>query len=55
MVEVYGNKCAIIHGNVHVTYDALQASSNQLARLLIKQGVEPDTLVALMLPHSKKL
>ena len=38
-----------------LTYDELDTRSNQLARLLIAQGIGPEKLVALALPRSTQL
>lgn len=39
-------------GDAMLTYAALDASANQLARLLQRRGVGPDTLVGLCIPRS---
>ncbi|MFD3508855.1 amino acid adenylation domain-containing protein [Nocardia sp. NPDC058666] len=43
---------ALCAGDTVVTYDALDRWTNRLARVLISQGVGPETLVALGIPRS---
>ncbi|MFE3321610.1 amino acid adenylation domain-containing protein [Nocardia sp. NPDC059195] len=43
---------ALCAGDTVVTYDALDRWTNRLARVLIGQGVGPETLVALGIPRS---
>ncbi|MGA4837708.1 amino acid adenylation domain-containing protein [Streptomyces sp. G45] len=46
---------AVIHGADTVTYAELNARANRVARVLLRHGVGPDTLVAVALPHSTDL
>ncbi|WP_308163362.1 non-ribosomal peptide synthetase [Nocardia alni] len=43
---------ALREGNTSITYDALDRWTNRLARVLIEQGVGPETLVALGIARS---
>jgi amino acid adenylation domain-containing protein len=43
---------ALRDGGTRITYDALDRWTNRLARVLIDQGVGPETLVALGIPRS---
>ncbi|WP_323773600.1 non-ribosomal peptide synthetase [Alcanivorax sp.] len=40
-----GDAIALVHGDTRVSFAALEARSNQLARYLIAQGVKPDDVV----------
>jgi amino acid adenylation domain-containing protein len=44
-----------VEAETHLSYRELDRRSNQLARCLVKQGVVPDTLVAVCLPRSVEL
>lgn len=46
---------AVLYKDTSLTYGALNERANQLARLLIDQGVGPDHLVALSVPRSPDL
>ncbi|MCL2535787.1 MAG: condensation domain-containing protein, partial [Nocardiaceae bacterium] len=43
---------ALVSGDVEVTYRELDERSNRLARLLIEQGIGPESIVALGIPRS---
>ncbi|MGY5311787.1 amino acid adenylation domain-containing protein, partial [Nocardia gipuzkoensis] len=43
---------ALIFESRSLSYDQIDRASNRLARLLITRGVQPDTIVAVMLPRS---
>ncbi|MCP4706902.1 MAG: AMP-binding protein, partial [candidate division Zixibacteria bacterium] len=43
---------AVVFGDVYITYDEVNKKANQVARLLRKQGVEPDNIVAIILDRS---
>ncbi|WP_328692161.1 non-ribosomal peptide synthase/polyketide synthase [Streptomyces caniferus] len=43
---------AVVHGAQQLTYAQLDARANRLARLLIRRGAGPESLVALALPRS---
>ncbi|MGQ4599010.1 amino acid adenylation domain-containing protein [Nocardia sp. R6R-6] len=43
---------ALVAEGVEVTYDALDRWTNRLARVLLRRGVGPETLVALGIPRS---
>jgi amino acid adenylation domain-containing protein/non-ribosomal peptide synthase protein (TIGR01720 family) len=43
------------HGAAHVTYHELDERSDQLAHLLIEKGVQPDTIVGIMMHRSMEL
>jgi amino acid adenylation domain-containing protein len=45
---------AVMYGEEHVTYAALNARSNQLARYLIARGVGPEDLVAIIMPRCQE-
>ncbi|MGD2088937.1 MAG: non-ribosomal peptide synthase/polyketide synthase [Candidatus Aminicenantes bacterium] len=38
--------------STHISYHELNKKSNQLADLLIKRGVKPDTIIGIMMEHS---
>ncbi len=40
-----GEAIALVHGDTRVSFAALEARSNQLARYLIEKGVQPDDVV----------
>ncbi|CAM5528899.1 non-ribosomal peptide synthetase [Streptomyces purpurascens] len=46
---------AVLHDNVEITYQELNARANQLARVLLRGGVGPDRVVAVALPRSAHL
>ncbi len=48
-------RIALHAAGVDLTYGELDRRANQLARLLVSQGVLPDTLVAVALPRSPEL
>uniref|UniRef100_UPI0038CC0725 non-ribosomal peptide synthetase n=1 Tax=Mycolicibacterium baixiangningiae TaxID=2761578 RepID=UPI0038CC0725 len=49
------DKTAVVYGDVSLTYGQLEEASNQLARLLISQGVGPETIVGLAVPRSPEM
>jgi amino acid adenylation domain-containing protein/non-ribosomal peptide synthase protein (TIGR01720 family) len=52
--EKFSQRIALTLGNEHMTYGELNARANKLAHYLIKQGVQPDDLVAIYserVPH----
>ncbi|BET96657.1 amino acid adenylation domain-containing protein [Xenorhabdus taiwanensis] len=51
-VVQYPEKTALIFGDDCLSYQALNEQANQLAGYLLKQGVKPDTLIALCIPRS---
>lgn len=46
---------AIFHGEQDVSYGALNAAANRLARLLRERGIGPDQLVGLAVPRSPEM
>jgi amino acid adenylation domain-containing protein len=48
-------RTALVHGDRQVTYEELNRRSNQLAHYLRKQGVGPETLVAVCMDRSPEL
>ncbi|MFI2238203.1 non-ribosomal peptide synthase/polyketide synthase [Streptomyces chrestomyceticus] len=46
---------AVTDGSTNLTYAALNARANQLARLLLGRGIGPEQLVAVALPRSAEL
>src|SRR5581483_2620163 len=46
---------AVMDAQEALTYQQLNSSANQLARVLLRRGVGPDTLVALCLPRSVRM
>ncbi|MEK5109515.1 non-ribosomal peptide synthase/polyketide synthase [Cytobacillus sp. FSL K6-0129] len=51
-VEKTPNKVAVVVGNQEMTYNELNARSNQLAHTLRDRGVKPDDVVAIMVERS---
>ncbi|BET96658.1 amino acid adenylation domain-containing protein [Xenorhabdus taiwanensis] len=51
-VGQYSEKTALVFGDDILSYQALNEQANQLAHYLLKQGIEPDTLIALCIPRS---
>lgn len=51
-VEKTPNKIAVGYNNYELTYRELNNKSNQLARYLIKQGVQKETIVGVFTTHS---
>ncbi|MFE1839311.1 amino acid adenylation domain-containing protein [Streptomyces sviceus] len=47
--------CAVVFGDVALSYAELNARANRLAHWLIEQGTRPETLVAITLPRSADL
>ena len=54
-VARYGQRIAVSFGESHLSYAQLNASANQLAHWLQKQGVRPDSRVAIALDRSEQL
>jgi amino acid adenylation domain-containing protein len=50
--EKYPHHLAVIFNNDALTYEQLNQRANQFAHYLIKQGVTPDTLIAVFLERS---
>ncbi|WP_229713905.1 non-ribosomal peptide synthetase, partial [Streptomyces fuscichromogenes] len=46
---------ALLSGDERLTYEELDARSNRLARLLIRRGVGPESMVCTVLPRSPEL
>ncbi len=46
---------ALVHGDAHLSYQVVNARALQLAQLLIRHGVAPDSVVALALDRSLDL
>jgi iturin family lipopeptide synthetase A len=53
-VEKTPKKTAITCGEEHISYKELNQKSNQLARILKKEGVKPDCIVGIMAERSIK-
>lgn len=51
-VEKAPDKVAICFNNIEITYKKLNERANQLARYLVKKGVEEVTIVGLLTTHS---
>ena len=51
-VAVNPRAIAAVYESVQLTYEELNARANRVAHLLLKQGVEPDTFVALSMKRS---
>lgn len=51
-VEKTPDKAAISFNNIELTYRELNERANQLARYLVKKGVEEETIVGLLSTHS---
>ena len=51
----YPERVAAIFGNQHVTYLELNEKSNQLARLLRRNGVKSDSIIGIMLERSLEM
>ncbi|WP_129292551.1 non-ribosomal peptide synthetase [Streptomyces lydicus] len=48
-------RTAVVCGDTQLTYDEVNRRANRLARLLVRRGAGPETLVALALPRSADL
>jgi amino acid adenylation domain-containing protein len=46
---------ALVDGEIRWTFGDLEARANRIARVLLRRGVRPEALVALMLPRSADL
>jgi amino acid adenylation domain-containing protein/non-ribosomal peptide synthase protein (TIGR01720 family) len=51
-VALHGCMDAWIHGGIHITYCELNERSNQLAYLLKEKGIQPDSIVGIMIERS---
>ena len=51
-VEIHAKDVAIVEKNVEITYEELNKKSNQIARMLRKEGVRCDELVGVRLDRS---
>ncbi|MFG2094578.1 non-ribosomal peptide synthase/polyketide synthase [Streptomyces sp. NPDC048612] len=49
------DRTGVVCGDTRLTYDEVNRRANRLARLLVRRGVGPETLVALALPRSADL
>ncbi len=54
-VEQYPSSIALVHNERRITYEQLNARSNQIAHRLIEQGVEQDTLVAFYMDRGPEM
>ncbi|QIS03832.1 amino acid adenylation domain-containing protein [Nocardia brasiliensis] len=54
-VEATPEALAVVCAETELTYGALDARANQLARVLVSRGVGPDRIVAVALPRSADL
>ena len=54
-VEIYPDKTAVISGSERKTYGELNADANRVADVLIKNGVEAETIVAVLLERGIKV
>jgi amino acid adenylation domain-containing protein len=54
-VEKIPHQTAVVFENRHLTYKNLHAKTSQLARILRKKGVKPDTLTAVMVECSVEM
>lgn len=52
--RVQPDKCAMIHGDVRLSYSALNQGANRLAHWLIEQGIMPGDRVALLLENCRE-
>ncbi|GAA0856496.1 amino acid adenylation domain-containing protein [Aliiglaciecola litoralis] len=48
----YPERDAVVFGDQRISYAALNAKANRLARLLVDKGAQPDSLIALCLDRS---
>ncbi|RSM87129.1 non-ribosomal peptide synthetase, partial [Streptomyces sp. WAC 01420] len=46
---------AVVSGHQHLTYEELNARANRLARLLVRRGVGPESVVAVLMDRSTDL
>jgi amino acid adenylation domain-containing protein len=51
-VKLYPNKTAIVYGEDTLTYDQLNRKSNQLARMLIEEGIKKNKPVSILADKS---
>ena len=54
-VEMHPDKTAVISGSERKTYGELNADANRVADVLIKNGVEAETIVAVLLDRGIKV
>ena len=54
-VEMHPDKMAVISGSERKTYGELNADANRVAHVLIKNGVEAETIVAVLLERGIKV
>ncbi|MCI8779750.1 MAG: AMP-binding protein, partial [Lachnospiraceae bacterium] len=54
-VEMHSGKTAVISGSERKTYGELNADANRVADVLIKNGVEAETIVAVLLERGIKV
>jgi amino acid adenylation domain-containing protein len=53
--EDIANEVAVVSGEHRLTYYALNAQANRLARYLIRQGAGPETVIAVALPRDESV